>query len=171
MTAVVQESHVRKRGTGTSSGIARDHLHSFPLQRLCFSPKAIPLEFNRQNPSKPKALQPVPFPELLQLDMRISSGHRFPVGDAILGPLLVTFTTEHVFPRYLPALARLLPKLNGGVAVVETPKFPILKFTAGLAANPKPPKLNPLAVEFAVSSPPNPDEREAEKEQGNISSE
>lgn len=54
---------------------------------------------------------------------------------------------------------------------METPKFPILKFTAGLAVNPKPPKLNPLAVEFAVSSPPNPDEREAEKEQGNISSE
>lgn len=80
MTAVVQESHVRKRGTGTSSGIARDHLDSFPLQRLCFSPKAIPLEFNRQNPSKPKALQPIPFPELLQLDMRISSGHRFPSG-------------------------------------------------------------------------------------------
>lgn len=103
--------------------------------------------------------------------MRFSSGHRFPVRDAILGPLLVTFTMEHVLTRYLPALARLLPKLNGGVEVVETPKFPILKFTAGLAVNPKPPKLNPLAVEFAVSSPPNPDEREAEKEQGNVSSE
>lgn len=63
----------------------------------------------------------------------------------------------------LPALARLLPKLNGGAEVVDTPKFPILKFTAGLAVNPKPPKLNPLAVEFAVSSPPNPDEWEAEK--------
>lgn len=72
--------------------------------------------------------------------------------------------------HYLPALARLLPKLNGGVEVVETLKFPILKFTAGLAVNPKPPKLNPLAVEFVVSSPPNPDKREAEKEQGNISS-
>lgn len=58
----------------------------------------------------------------------------------------------------LPALARLLPKLNGGAEVVETPKFPILKFTAGLAVNPKPPKLNPVAVEFAASSPPNPDE-------------
>lgn len=105
------------------------------------------------------------------LDIKISSGHRFPVRDVILGPLLVTLTTEHIFTHYLPALARLLPKLNGGVEVVETPKFPILKFTAGLAVNPKPPKLNPLAVEFAVSSPPNPDEREAEKEQGNISSE
>lgn len=62
-------------------------------------------------------------------------------------------------PRYLPALARLLPKLNGVAEVVETPKFPILKFTAGLAVNPKPPKLNPLAVELAVSSPPNPDSR------------
>lgn len=104
--------------------------------------------------------------------MRIGSGHRFPGRDAILGPLLVTLITEHVFKMHsLPALARLLPKLNGGVEVVETPKFPILKFTAGLAANPKPPKLNPLAVEFAVSSPPNPDEREAEKEQGNVSSE
>lgn len=121
------------------------------------------------------ALQPIPFPELLLPvftgNMGISSGQRFPVRDVILGPLLVTFTTEHVFMHYLPALARLLPKLNGGVEVVETPKFPILKFTAGLAVNPKPPKLNPLAVEFAVSSPPNPDEREAEKEQGNISSE
>lgn len=58
--------------------------------------------------------------------------------------------------NYLPALARLLPKLNGGVA--------------GLAVKPKPPKLNPLAVEFVVSSPPNPDKREAEKEQGSISS-
>lgn len=71
--------------------------------------------------------------------------------------------------HYLPALARLLPKLNGGAEVVETPKFPILKFTAGLAVNPKPPKLNPLAVEFAVSSPPNPDKWEAEREQGSIS--
>lgn len=62
-------------------------------------------------------------------------------------------------PEYLPALARLLPKLNGVAEVVGTPKFPILKFTAGLAANPKPPKLNPLAVELAVSSPPNPDRR------------
>lgn len=62
-------------------------------------------------------------------------------------------------PQYLPALARLLPKLNGVAEVVETPKFPILKFTAGLAVNPKPPKLNPLAVELAVSSPPNPDRR------------
>lgn len=62
-------------------------------------------------------------------------------------------------PQYLPALARLLPKLNGVAEVVETPKFPILKFTAGLAVNPKPPKLNPLAVELAVSSPPNPDQR------------
>lgn len=60
--------------------------------------------------------------------------------------------------HYLPALARLLPKLNGGAEAAETPKFPILKFTAGLAVNPKPPKLNPLAVEFAVSSPPNPDD-------------
>lgn len=34
MTAVVQESHVRKRGTGTSPGIARDRLDSFPFQRL-----------------------------------------------------------------------------------------------------------------------------------------
>lgn len=59
-------------------------------------------------------------------------------------------------PQYLPALARLLPKLNGVAEVVETPKFPILKFTAGLAVNPKPPKLNPPAVELAVSSPPNP---------------
>lgn len=103
--------------------------------------------------------------------MRIRSGPVSPVRDVILGPLLVTFTTQHVFRHYLPALARLLPKLKGGVEVVETPKFPILKFTAGLAVNPKPPKLNPLAVEFAVSSPPNPDKREAEKEQGNISSE
>lgn len=47
--------------------------------------------------------------------------------------------------------------------MVETPKFPILKFTAGLAVNPKPPKLNPLAVGLAVSSPPNPDRR-ADKE-------
>lgn len=62
-------------------------------------------------------------------------------------------------PQYLPALARLLPKLKGVAEVVETPKFPILKFTAGLAVNPKPPKLNPLAVELAVSSPPNPDRR------------
>lgn len=69
----------------------------------------------------------------------------------------------------LPALARLLPKLNGGVEVVDTPKFPILKFTAGLAVNPKPPKLNPLVVEFAVSSPPNPDEWEAERKQGSVS--
>lgn len=65
----------------------------------------------------------------------------------------------HRRPAYLPALARLLPKLNGVAEVVETPKFPILKFTAGLAVNPKPPKLNPLAVELAVSSPPNPDRR------------
>jgi hypothetical protein len=49
--------------------------------------------------------------------------------------------------------------LKGVAEVVETPKFPILKFTAGLAVNPKPPKLNPLAVELAVSSPPNPDRR------------
>ena len=49
--------------------------------------------------------------------------------------------------------------MNGVAEVVETPKFPILKFTAGLAVNPKPPKLNPLAVELAVSSPPNPDRR------------
>lgn len=62
-------------------------------------------------------------------------------------------------PQHLPALARLLPKLNGVAEVVGTPKFPILKFTAGLAVNPKPPKLNPLAVELAVSSPPNPDRR------------
>lgn len=62
-------------------------------------------------------------------------------------------------PQYLPALVRLLPKLNGVAEVVETPKFPILKFTAGLAVNPKPPKLNPPAVELAVSSPPNPDRR------------
>lgn len=66
-------------------------------------------------------------------------------------------------PQYLPALARLLPKLNGVAEVVETPKFPILKFTAGLAVNPKPPKLNPLAVELAVSSPPNPDRRVGKK--------
>lgn len=102
--------------------------------------------------------------------MKISTKHRFSVRNAILGPLLLTFIREQVFMHYLPALARLLPKLNGGVEVVETPKFPILKFTAGLAVNPKPPKLNPLAVEFVVSSPPNPDKREAEKEQGNISS-
>ena len=51
--------------------------------------------------------------------------------------------------------------------MVETPKFPILKFTAGLAVNPKPPKLNPLAVELAVSSPPNPDRR-AGKETNNF---
>lgn len=62
-------------------------------------------------------------------------------------------------PPNPPALARLLPKLNGVAEVVETPKFPILKFTAGLAVKPKPPKLNPLAVELAVSSPPNPDRR------------
>lgn len=49
--------------------------------------------------------------------------------------------------------------MNGVAEVVGTPKFPILKFTAGLAVNPKPPKLNPLAVELAVSSPPNPDRR------------
>lgn len=49
--------------------------------------------------------------------------------------------------------------MKGVAEVVETPKFPILKFTAGLAVNPKPPKLNPLAVELAVSSPPNPDRR------------
>lgn len=49
--------------------------------------------------------------------------------------------------------------MNGVAEVVETPKFPILKFTVGLAVNPKPPKLNPLAVELAVSSPPNPDRR------------
>lgn len=40
--------------------------------------------------------------------------------------------------------------------MVDTPKLPILKFTAGLAVKPNPPKLNPLAVELAVSSPPNP---------------
>lgn len=73
----------------------------------------------------------------------------------------------HRRPAYLPALARLLPKLNGVAEVVETPKFPILKFTAGLAVNPKPPKLNPLAVELAVSSPPNPDRR-AGKETNNF---
>lgn len=49
--------------------------------------------------------------------------------------------------------------MNGVAEVVETPKFPILKFTAGLAVNPKPPKLNPPAVELAVSSPPNPARR------------
>ena len=70
-------------------------------------------------------------------------------------------------PPNPPALARLLPKLNGVAEVVETPKFPILKFTAGLAVNPKPPKLNPLAVELAVSSPPNPDRR-AGKETNNF---
>lgn len=69
----------------------------------------------------------------------------------------------------LPALGKLLPKLNGGAEVADTPKFPMLKFTAGLGVKPKPPKLNPLAEEFAVSSPPNPDEREAERKQGRIS--
>lgn len=119
------------------------------------------------------ALQLISLPELLNLqssqDMKTVQ-YRFWVTNAILGPLLLTFITEHVFVQYLPALARLLPKLNGGVEVVETPKFPILKFTAGLAANPKPPKLNPPAVEFVVSSPPNPDKHEAEREQGSVSS-
>lgn len=63
--------------------------------------------------------------------------------------------------KYLPALARLLPTLKTVAAVVEAPKFPILKLTAAaLAFNPKPPKLNPPAVVFAAPSPPNPAKRE-----------
>lgn len=51
--------------------------------------------------------------------------------------------------------------MKGGAGAEETLKFPTLKFNAGLAASPNPPKLNPVVLEVAESSPPNPDEWEA----------